>query len=82
MDKENLDILDILTILSFVIGLQSYQIAIKNLKENEEQTDDIRKILYEVNEHLNHQDMILKNQDEILYELKEVIRVESKRIDK
>ena len=82
MDKENLDILDILTILSFVIGLQSYQIAIKNLKENEDQTDDIRKILYEVNEHLNHQDMILKNQDEILYELKEVIRVESKRIDK
>lgn len=80
--KKEFDYLDIIAILSFAIGLQAYEIAIKNLKENQEQTDDIRKILEEQNHHLDEQDKILKNQDEILYELKDGDKVESKRIDR
>lgn len=70
MNKENLDILDILTILSFII-------SIENLKENQMQSESIRKILQELNEHLNQQDIILKNQDDILYKIKGRDKVES-----
>ena len=70
MNKE-FDYLDIITILSFAIGLQAYELAIKNLNENEQQTDNIREILRELNKHLDEQDNILKNQDKILYELKD-----------
>ena len=61
MNKE-FDILDILTILSYVL-------ASKNLEENRQQTNDTQKILEELEYHLRQQDEILENQNEILYKL-------------
>ena len=68
MNKE-FDVLDFITIISFVIGLQSYELASKNLVENREQTKDTQQILNEMQEHLNQQDEILANQDKILFKL-------------
>lgn len=60
--KKEFDILDILTILSYVL-------AAKNLEENRQQTDDTQKILQELEYHLRQQDEILENQNKILYKL-------------
>ena len=68
-ENNNLEVLDILTIISFVIGLQSFDIAQKNLIENRQQTEDTQKILDELNYHLAQQDDILEKQNQILYEL-------------
>lgn len=67
--NENLDMLDILTIISFIVGLQSYEIARMNLVENREQTTDTQQILNELNYHLAQQDEILEKQNKILYKL-------------
>ena len=69
MNNENLDFLDILTIFSFVIGLQAYEIAKMNLVENRSQTNDTQQILKELEYHLAQQDEILENQNKILYKL-------------
>ena len=69
MSNKDLDILDIITIISFIIGLQSYELAGKNLEENRQQTADTQQILNQMQEHLNQQDEILANQDEILLKL-------------
>ena len=69
MNNENLDILDLITIISFVVGLQAYELAGKNLTENRQQTEDTQKILNDLQEHLRQQDEILANQDEILLKL-------------
>lgn len=69
MNNKNLEGLDIITIMSFAIGLEALELAKKNLQENREQTDDTHKILKELQEHLNQQDEILANQDKILYKL-------------
>ena len=69
MDNKNLDVLDFITIISFVIGLQAFELAQKNLTENRQQTNDTQKILKELQEHLKQQDEILLNQDKILYKL-------------
>ena len=69
MNNENVDVLDILTILSFIIGLRSYELASANLKENRQQTDDTQQILFEMQEHLKQQDEILETQNKILYKL-------------
>ena len=68
MNKE-FDVLDFITIISFVVGLQSYELASKNLTENRQQTQDTQQILNEMQEHLNQQDEILANQDKILFKL-------------
>lgn len=68
MNKE-FDILDLITIVSFIIGLQSYELASANLSENRQQTDDTQQILFEMQEHLKQQDEILENQNKILYKL-------------
>lgn len=68
MNKEY-DFLDILTIMSFIISLQSLELANKNLTENRQQTDDTQKILKELEYHLAQQDEILENQNKILYKL-------------
>lgn len=69
MENKQFDFLDILTIMSFAISLQSLEIANMNLIENRQQTDDTQKILQEMQEHLNQQDEILENQDKILLKL-------------
>ena len=67
--QENLDILDFLTIISFIVSLQSLELANKNLVENRQQTKDTQSILKELQDHLHEQDEILANQDEILLKL-------------
>lgn len=69
MDNKDFDILDVITIMSFVIGYQAYEIAIKNLQENRDQTSDTHKILSELDLHLKQQDEILENQNIILFKL-------------
>ena len=69
MDSKQFDYLDIITIISFIVSLQSLEIAQKNLVENRQQTEDTQKILNELNYHLKQQDDILENQNKILYKL-------------
>ena len=68
MNKE-FDYLDLISIMSFVIGLQAFELGQKNLIENRQQTEDTQKILNELNVHLKQQDEILENQNKILYKL-------------
>lgn len=64
-----LELLDILTILSFVIGLYALEIALKNLDENRDQNDELKTILDYLDNHLQDQDEHLANQDKILENL-------------
>ena len=69
MSNKQFDYLDLITIMSFAIGIEALELAKNNLIENRQQTDDTQKILKELQEHLNQQDEILSNQDEILFKL-------------
>lgn len=69
MDNKQFNYLDIITIMSFAIGLEALELAKKNLTENREQTMDTQKILKELDYHLKQQDEILENQNKILYKL-------------
>lgn len=68
MNKE-FDYLDLISIMSFVIGIQAFELGQKNLIENRQQTEDTQRILNELNYHLKQQDEILENQNKILYKL-------------
>ena len=69
MTNKNLDFLDIITILSFVIGVYALEITLQNLKENEEQNDDLKEILGYLENHLQDKDLHLASQDRILENL-------------
>ena len=69
MDNKQFDYLDLISIMSFVIGLQAFELGQKNLVENRQQSDDTQKILKELEYHLAQQDEILENQNKILYKL-------------
>lgn len=65
--------LDKIAILSFFIGIYALYIALENLKENEEQADDLEDILKYLEIHLQSQDELfsdlsnhLEKQDKIL----------------
>ena len=66
MNNNNLDLLDILTILSFVVGVYALELAKQNLYENRLQSKDSEDILYQLEHHLKNQDEHLKAQDELL----------------
>lgn len=66
--NKNLGLLDILTILSFVIGLYALELAKQNLVENRLQSKDSEEILHQLEVHLKNQDEHLKAQDEQLAE--------------
>ena len=68
-EKQSFEVLDIITIISFMISLQSLELANKNLIENRQQTEDTHKILQDLKHHLEQQDEILENQNKILYKL-------------
>lgn len=68
MNKQ-LDFLDIITILSFVVGVYALEIALQNLKENEDQNNELKEILHYLDVHLESQDEHLANQDKILKNL-------------
>lgn len=65
-ERNNLRYLDIVTILSFVIGLYALEVALENLDENRKQNDDLKEVLNYLENHLQDQDLHLANQDEIL----------------
>lgn len=72
MNKQ-LSFLDILTILSFVVGLYAIELAMQNLNENRLQSKDSEEILYQLeghlksqDEHLHAQDLHLAEQDKLL----------------
>ena len=69
MNNKQFDYLDLIQILSLIIGVQSYELAQRNLIENREQTKDTQEILNQLEYHLKQQDDILKNQDKILFKL-------------
>lgn len=64
--NNNLSFLDILTILSFVIGLYAIELAMENLQENRIQSKDSKDILYQLEHHLKSQDEHLAFQDKLL----------------
>lgn len=66
MNNNNLSFLDILTILSFVVGLYALELAMQNLDENRLQSKDSEEILHQLEEHLKNQDEHLHAQDEHL----------------
>lgn len=68
MNKQ-LNFLDIITILSFVVGVYALEIALQNLKENEDQNNELKEILHYLDVHLESQDEHLANQDKILKNL-------------
>ena len=67
--NNNLKKLDWITIISFGIGLYALYIAIVNLKENEEQSGELKEILHYLEQHLQDQDNHLASQDRILENL-------------
>ena len=69
MINKNLNMLDIITILSFIIGIYALDIAIENLKENEEQNNELKEILHYLDIHLESQDEHLASQDRRLENL-------------
>ena len=65
-ERNNLKYLDIVTILSFVIGLYALEITLENLDENRKQNKELKEILGYLENHLQDQDLHLANQDKIL----------------
>ena len=66
MNNNSLDLLDILTILSFLIGLYALELAKQNLVENRLQSKDSAEILHQLEVHLKNQDEHLEFQDKLL----------------
>lgn len=72
--------LDLITILSFVIGIYALELAEKNLVENRLQSKDNEEILHQLEHHLRSQDDLfddlsshLEKQDKVLFNGKEKI---------
>lgn len=58
--------LDIITVVSFLVGLYALYIALENLDENREQNEELKEILNYLDIHLQNQDEHLASQDRIL----------------
>ena len=56
-----MNLIDRLTIASFLIGLYALYVALENLEENREQNSDLTSILNYLETHLQSQDRILEN---------------------
>ena len=54
--NNQLSFLDILTILSFIVGLYALELAMQNLAENRMQSKDSEEILHQLENHLKNQD--------------------------
>ena len=63
MNNNEFSFLDLITIISFIIGLWALELAMKNLEENREQSKDSEEILYQLENHLKNQDEHLRSQD-------------------
>ena len=67
--KNNLKLLDWITLISFGVGIYALYIALENLDENREQNDELKRILDYLEIHLQDQDNHLHKQDELLKNL-------------
>ena len=67
--NNNIRLLDIITIISFCVGLYALEIALDNLKENRDQNDELKQILHYLEVHLQDQDNHLEKQDELITQL-------------
>ena len=67
--KNNLNMLDWITLISFGVGLYALYIALENLEENREQNGELTQILHYLEQHLQDQDEHLASQDRILENL-------------
>ena len=67
--ERNLNFLDIITVLSFCVGVYALYIALNNLQENREQNEELEEVLDYLENHLQDQDQHLANQDKILENL-------------
>ena len=61
--------LDLITLVSFGVGVYALYVALENLEENREQNADLMQILSYLEGHLQDQDKHLANQDKILKNL-------------
>ena len=64
--NNNIKLLDWITLISFGVVIYALYIAIINLKENEMQSNELKKILDYLEIHLQDQDNHLHKQDELL----------------
>lgn len=62
MNNNNLGFLDVITLLSFIVGIYALAIAIQNLEENRQQTRDTQEVLDKLNKHLKEQDKYLRKE--------------------
>ena len=67
--RNNLDFLDMLTIVGFIVGLYSLYIALENLQDNKSQNQELKEILNTLDGHLHDQDLHLASQDRVLENL-------------
>ena len=67
--NNKLNFLDLITLVSFGIGLYALYIALENLEENREQNLDLKEILHYLEGHLQDQDNHLMSQDRNLENL-------------
>ena len=67
--KNNLSLLDWITLIAFGVGLYSLYIALENLEENRDQNDELKQILHYLEVHLQDQDEHLASQDRVLENL-------------
>lgn len=67
--NNKINFLDLITLVSFGVGVYALYVALENLKENREQNVDLKEILGYLEGHLQDQDNHLINQDKILENL-------------
>lgn len=67
--KSNFEFLDLITIISFLVGLYALNLGVKNLEENREQSKSQQELLNYLEEHLKNQDDHLQKQDELMINL-------------
>ena len=61
--NNNFKMLDLVTIISFGIGLYALYVALENLEENRGQNNELKEILNYLDTHLQNQDDHLHEQD-------------------
>lgn len=65
MNNKDFSFLDFITLISFLIGFYALVVALQNLEENREQTEDTKEVLYRMDEHLRKQDKLLGGEIEV-----------------
>ena len=75
-NNNQFNFLDLITIISFMVGLYALELGTKNLEENRIQSKDSQEILNQLEHHLKMQDDHLHAQDLYLAEQDRLLRKE------